>query len=72
MANINQKFGKRIAELRQSKNWSQEDLADETGLSVRSIYNIEKGIFSITLENIEKLAKAFRMKLSELLDFHKQ
>lgn len=69
LADIHKKFGERVVSLRKERNWTQEDLADASGISTRSISSIENGHFSITLENIEKLAKAFRMKLKDLFDF---
>lgn len=69
MENIEQRFGKRVVALRAARHWTQEDLASRAGISVRSISSIENGVYSITLENIEKLAKAFGLSIAELFDF---
>lgn len=69
MVDINKQFGNRVRELRKANGWTQEDLADRTGISVRSISSIENGVFSVTLENINKLAGAFGLKLSVLFSF---
>ena len=66
---IRKKFGERIIALRQEKNWTQEDLAALSGISTRSISNIENGIFSITLDTAAKLARSFSIPLQSLFDF---
>jgi transcriptional regulator with XRE-family HTH domain len=35
--------GARIAELRNQRGWSQAKLADESGVSARTVYTVEKG-----------------------------
>lgn len=66
---IRKKFGKRVIALRQERSWTQEDLAARSGVSTRSISNIENGVFSITLDTAHKLAESFTVPLSHLFDF---
>lgn len=68
MVDINKKFGRRVRELRKAKGWTQEQLAEKTGISTRSISSIENGVYSITLENINRLAKAFGLSLKDLFN----
>ena len=42
-SSILKKFGNRIKELRLSKNWSQQELADETGFHKNYIGMVERG-----------------------------
>jgi transcriptional regulator with XRE-family HTH domain len=63
---ILQKFGLRIKELRSSKNITQENLAELTGLSRQYIGDVERGTRNISLINVEKIAKALGTSLSEL------
>ena len=65
------KFGLRIRQLRLEKGWSQQNLARKTGLHRTYISGIERGERNIALENIEKLAHAFDLPISELLSFPK-
>ncbi|MCF7870060.1 MAG: helix-turn-helix domain-containing protein [Candidatus Omnitrophica bacterium] len=69
MAGINKKVGSAIRKTRQKKGWSQEKLALETGLHRAYIGQIERGEKNIGLVNLEKIAKALRAKLKDLLDF---
>ena len=64
---IRQKFGKRIKELRQSKNLSQEGLAYLANLDRTYIPSIERGDRNVSIEVIQKLSIAFDIKISELL-----
>jgi len=60
-------FGHRVKELRKLQNMSQEDLADVAGLHRTYIGMIERAEKNITLINIEKIAKALKIEIKELL-----
>ena len=47
----------------------QEKLGETTGLDRTYISGIERGVRNPSLKNIEKLAKALDVKVSELTDF---
>lgn len=67
MADIKKKLGKRVKQLRQEKELSQEALAHLAELDRTYIPSIEKGERNISLEVIQKLAGAFKITISELL-----
>lgn len=54
-----------VRELRLQKGWSQEQLAQLTGLSVRTIQRIEQG-HSPGLESLKALAAVFDVQISDL------
>ncbi|MCU7845818.1 MAG: helix-turn-helix domain-containing protein [Candidatus Thiodiazotropha sp. (ex Monitilora ramsayi)] len=54
-----------IKEIRTSKGWTQEQLAQFSGLSIRTIQRIERG-HNAGLESLKCLAAVFDMDLSEL------
>jgi transcriptional regulator with XRE-family HTH domain len=61
-------LAKRVKELRNRKGWSQQKLAEKTGLSFNTITKIEQGIGdSPTLKTLVKLADAFGVGLDELV-----
>jgi transcriptional regulator with XRE-family HTH domain len=64
---IRKQFGKRVKQLRQENELSQEGLAHLAELDRTYIPSIEKGERNVSLEVIQKLSKAFKMKISELL-----
>jgi transcriptional regulator with XRE-family HTH domain len=52
-------FAERIRELRGTKGWSQERLAEEADLHRTYVGGIERGLRNVSLWNIAKLAHAF-------------
>jgi len=63
------RFGKRVREERLARGFSQEKLAAKADVHRTYIGMIERAEKNITLSNIEKLAKAFKISVSELLKF---
>lgn len=53
--------------LRAERGWSQEFLAFETGLHRTFIAHCERGVRNISLDNIEKIARAFGVPITDLL-----
>lgn len=66
---ITKKFGKHIKCLRNEKKLTQEELANLSGLSRQYIGDVERGARNISLINLEKIAKAFGISLSQLFNF---
>ena len=70
MENINIRFGDQLKKLRKKKKLTQEKLADKADLEYKYIQRLEgKKPSSPTLNTLEKLAKAFDISISKLLDF---
>jgi len=67
--NIKQKLGKRIKEFRVKEGYSQEKFALRCGLHRTYISDIERGERNISVENIEKIAKALKIEPDVLLKF---
>lgn len=62
------KFGKKVREIRIKQNLSQEKLATKAGVHRTYIGMIERAEKNITLENIEKVAKALGLSVKELFN----
>lgn len=62
------KVGRRIRELRQKRGWSQEKLAEESGLHRTYIGQVERGEKSIGIENLFRLAAALGVSATRLVD----
>lgn len=69
MNNINELFGQKIRQVRQSRGLSQEEFAFITGLHRTYIGQIERAEKNITLKNIEKIAISLHLDPKDLLDF---
>lgn len=63
-------FGQRIKELRQSKKITQDQFAKLCDLHKNYIGMIERGERNPSLVNIEIIACAFEMSISELMNFN--
>ncbi|MBU5455292.1 helix-turn-helix domain-containing protein [Caproiciproducens sp. MSJ-32] len=69
MDNICKRFGLNVKKFRQAKGYSQEKLAELTGLHRTYISSVERGTRSISLNNIEKIAIALDIQIYELFKF---
>lgn len=69
MSQLKEHFGKRLQQLRLEAGFTQEQLADEIGVTIESISNIERGIHGPKFETLEKLAAALDITVKELFYF---
>jgi transcriptional regulator with XRE-family HTH domain len=61
-------LSKKLKELRNQKGWSQQKLAEKTGLSFNTVTKIEQGIGKHpTLKTLVKLADVFGVGIDELV-----
>ena len=67
MKAIKTTLSKKIRNLRESKNLTQEQLAENAGLSGKFIGEIERGTSNPTIKTIEKIAKALKTSPAQLL-----
>jgi transcriptional regulator with XRE-family HTH domain len=67
MSNINKEVGYKIREVRQEQGLSQEKLAALADLHRAYIGQIERGEKNIGLKNLEKIAKALKVNIKDLL-----
>ena len=51
-------FGKRVREVRHERGWTQEQLAFEAGVKRSYLSEVENGQRNVSLDVVEKLAKA--------------
>lgn len=66
MENIRLRFGKAIRQRRHKLGVSQEAFADLCGMDRTYMGGIERGERNVALVNIEKIARALKISLSEL------
>jgi transcriptional regulator with XRE-family HTH domain len=63
---IAEQIGRRIAELRQAKGWSQPELADKLRATFQWVSQLEAGQ-NLTVHSMVKVANALKVPLAELL-----
>jgi transcriptional regulator with XRE-family HTH domain len=59
-------FGKKVQQIRKSRNFSQEELAERCGLHRTYIGGVERGERNIALINIIKIAEALEISPRDL------
>jgi len=62
-------LGQKIRRLRQTQGLSQEAFADKCGLHRTYMGAIERGERNVSIDNIEKIAAALHITISELTNF---
>ena len=66
---VEQKLGKRIAQIRQKAELTQADLAEASGYSEDFIGLVERGINAPSVSGLERIAKAMKISIKQLFDF---
>jgi transcriptional regulator with XRE-family HTH domain len=66
---LQKKLGQRIADLRRSRELTQEQLAEALDCSVEFISLVERGVNAPSVAGLEKFAKALKVDVRELFTF---
>ena len=65
-ADIRERFGFAVKDRREALGLTQEEFAERAGIHRTYLSDIERGTRNISLINIERVASALSLKLSEL------
>lgn len=68
VSSVVEDFGKNVRRLRLAREWTQEDLAHQSGLAVVQISRVERGAREIRLGTLLRLTAALEATPNELLD----
>ena len=69
MSDLRFKVGLRVSQLRKTRGWTQDQLAEKCGLSSDTIGNIERGQRAPSFSALERLAKVLDVEERELFNF---
>ncbi len=72
MDNVLENLGKRIAELRNKRNMTQDRLAELVNYSTNHIAKLESARTNPSFELLESIANAFNIEIKELFNFPEQ
>lgn len=61
------KMGMRIRQVRKAKGWSQDELAQKSGISMSFLGHIERGTRIMSLETFVRICSALEVGADELL-----
>jgi transcriptional regulator with XRE-family HTH domain len=67
--NLKEKFGNKVKQLREQRNYSIEYFANISNIDRTYISDIEKGNRNVSLLIIEKLAKALEVNIQDLFNY---
>lgn len=67
MSALRAKLGRAVRRLRTDAGYSQESFADKCGVHRTYMGSVERGETNISLDNLERLAKALSMTAGQLL-----
>ena len=67
MQDVQKRLGSKIAEMRRKRGFTQEGFAHECGFHRSYMGAVERGEKNITITQVEKIAQALKVSLSELL-----
>ncbi|RWX00882.1 helix-turn-helix domain-containing protein [Flavobacterium cerinum] len=62
-------LGQKVKEFRESKNFSQEDLANDCNIPKSQIGRIERAEINTTMRTLIKIAQALGVKVRDLIEF---
>lgn len=60
-------FGRNVRQARKDRGWTQEQLAFEAGVKRAYLSEVENGQRNVSLDVVEKLAKALAIDVSTLV-----
>lgn len=63
-----QRFAANLRHLREIRGFSQEDVAELAGLHRTYVGSVERGERNVSIDNMERLARALGVPLKELLE----
>jgi transcriptional regulator with XRE-family HTH domain len=63
------KFGKNLRKLRESKDFTQAQLANELNVEISQISRIERGLINTSVTTIFSIASVLKVSISDLFDF---
>ena len=67
MTNLNERLAERLRQIRGSRGWSLEVLAEKSAVSRSTLSRIENAEVSPTAETLGSLSSAYQMSISQLL-----
>lgn len=59
-------LGRRIAELRAARNWTQENLSTRLNVSLKYLQRVEAGYENLTVDSLYKIATKLRVDVADL------
>jgi transcriptional regulator with XRE-family HTH domain len=65
-SDVQSRLGRRVSALRNARGYTQEELAERCGFTMKFISSIERGLVNIPLESLVAIARGLGVTVSEL------
>lgn len=65
---LDRRIGQRVAELRRARQMTQPMVARVLGVTYQSYQKIERGVVSLRVSTLHKLAQCFEVSMASLID----
>lgn len=62
------RFGRNLSSLREARDWTQESLAEQAGISVRYLQSLEAGEYWPSLPTLSNIKRSLASEWGDLLD----
>ncbi len=62
------RFGMNVRAARQARGWTQEELAEQSGMSAVQISRVERGVREVRLTTLLRIARALQTAPGHLLE----
>ncbi|MDC3962527.1 helix-turn-helix transcriptional regulator [Polyangium jinanense] len=60
--------GRRIAELRRARNWTQEEAAERLEMPLKNLQRVERGMQNLTIRTLVRIASTYGVRTAELFE----
>lgn len=67
MLDIQRQVGERVRHLRRLRGFTQEELADASGLNRAHLGEIERGEVDVTIVTLQRIGRGLRLRVSSLV-----
>lgn len=67
MLDIQKQVGERVRHLRRLRGFTQEELADASGLNRAHLGEIERGEVDVTIVTLQRIGRGLRLRVSSLV-----
>ena len=61
-------IGEKLKQLREERNYSLEEVAERVGKARQTIFKYEKGIISISVDNLREILDIYGVSVGKFLD----
>ena len=66
---LRESLGRRIRRLRKTRKWTQQNLAERSGLDYKYLGAVERGERNLSIDNVEKIATGLEIEAHDLFLF---